>query len=155
MTGKLTFFAATMQYSILRFLPHRKQQFAACLEELSKNSPAEPYCQDILEIWLEEYGLNGLLLGGTALFLVGFLLMAAADALIHRAGNSGTASLVRILSGLYCIDKFQAGSRRTVQNMLLLFYIGICLLSGFLWTITFLFLVCFTGISAYAGKEGS
>lgn len=155
MVSKFSFFAATAQYGIFRFIPSRRQQFAEYLEEFSENAPGYPCCQDILEIWLNEFGYGGLLLGSIALFLLGLLLMAAADAAIRHMGNGKTTFAINLLSSLYCIDKFRGNPKKPIQNVLILLYVGTSLVAGFQWTITMLFLIIFVNIAANAEKGGS
>ena len=100
MVSKFSLFMATAQYNFLRFIPGKKQQFFEYLEELSENVQTDFFCQDILEVWLENFGIGGLVLGSAALFSIGFILMIAADIIIWRTGSTVVTSLVRICSGL-------------------------------------------------------
>lgn len=154
MASKFSLFIATAQYNFLRFIPGNKQQFLECLEELFENVPADIFCQDILEVWMEYFGVGGLLLGSVALFSFALILMAAADIIIWRTGSTVVTSLVRVFSGLYCLEKFRGSSKRGFQDFLILLYIGTCLLAGFQWTITILFLVIFINCDTYATKGG-
>ena len=110
MVSKFSLFMATAQYNFLRFIPGKKQQFFEYLEELSENVQTDFFCQDILEVWLENFGIGGLVLGSAALFSIGFILMIAADIIIWRTGSTVVTSLVRICSGLYCFEKFRGSS---------------------------------------------
>ena len=66
MVSKFSLFMATAQYNFLRFIPGKKQQFFEYLEELSENVQTDFFCQDILEVWLENFGIGGLVLGSAA-----------------------------------------------------------------------------------------
>lgn len=154
MVSKFSLFMATAQYNFLRFIPGKKQQFFEYLEELSENVQTDFFCQDILEVWLENFGIGGLVLGSAALFSIGFILMVAADIIIWRTGSTVVTSLVRICSGLYCFEKFRGSSKRGIQDFLILLYIGTCLLSGFHWVVTILFLIVFINGAAYAARGG-
>ena len=58
MVSKFSLFMATAQYNFLRFIPGKKQQFFEYLEELSENVQTDFFCQDILEVWLENFGIG-------------------------------------------------------------------------------------------------
>lgn len=154
MVNRVSLFITTVLYNVLRFVPHRRDEIGAYLAELSEGIAAEPGCADILEIWLDNFGLGGQLLGSVALFACGFLLMCLADAAIRHAGNGALASVIDIVSGIYCIDKFRGAPWRTPRNMLILLYVALALLAGFEWTITLLFLAIFINIEV-ASRKGS
>ncbi len=150
MGNRLTFFWATLQYTLLRFLPGRKQQLWQELEELSEGTPMDLDSFSILQVWLENFDLGGLFLGCAALFLPGLILMLAADLLAGRSGR--WAGLIRFLSALYCGEKFR-GPWLAV-NVLLVLYLLYALLAGFSWCLTTGFLILFAVISVYTSKGG-
>lgn len=154
MISKFSLFLATAQYNFLRFLPGKKQQFIEFLEETSEQNLTELYCQDILEAWMDCFGIGGLLLGSVAMFTVSLVFLAVADVLIWRMGSTVIPSIVRVFSGLFCLEKFRGGQKRILQDFLILLYIATAFLAGFHWTITFLFLVMFMNIAAYTTKGG-
>lgn len=154
MISKFSLFLATAQYNFLRFLPGKKQQFMDFLEEVSEQTITELYCQDILEVWMDSFGISGILLGSVAVFAVGLIFLVAADILLWRIGSTVVPSVVRVFFGLFCLEKFRGGQKRILQDFLILLYIATAFLAGFHWTITFLFLVMFTNIAAYTAKGG-
>ncbi len=147
----MVFFWTTLQYTLLRFVPGRRQQLWQKLEELSEEMPAEPDSFSILQVWLEHFDLGGLLLGCVALFLPGLLLMLAADILAGRSGR--WAGVIRFLSAVYCGDKFR-GPYMAV-NALLVLYLLYALLAGFSWCLTMVFLIIFAIIFVYTSRGGN
>ncbi len=150
MGNRLRFFWATVQYTLLRFLPDRKQQLWQELEELSEEAPSELDGFSILQAWLENFDLGGLLLGCIALFLPGLILMLAADLLIGHSGK--WAGLIRFFSAVYCGGKFR-GPWLAV-NVLLVLYLLYALVAGFSWSLTMVFLIAFTILFVYSSKGG-
>ena len=148
MAGKFSFFTATLQYVLL---PFRKQQFLDFLADFSETVPEDLCCQDILEIWLDSFGAGGLLLGNIALFAIGFIVMVIVDILISRSGSGYISIILNSVTALLCLRKFRVPSSVFSWNLLILFYIGFSLLSGFYWGITFLFLIGFTNLSLHKG----
>lgn len=155
MVSRFSFFRNVLQYSLLRFLPSTRQRFFDYLEEVTGNALTEICSEDILEIGVEQFGLDGLLLGSIALFLTSLMLMAAVDVILWRISNMLTAFFVNSLSGLYCLEKFRCNRKNKVLNLLIVFYIGTTIVSGFQWAITTIFLVLFTTGIVYAQKGGS
>lgn len=149
MVSKFSLFITTL----LSPFPHRKQQLIELLEEITEDVPATPCCEDILELWAEEFGASGLVLGNIALFLAGFLLMVAVDLFLYR-WNSGTIStILRSVSVLYCFFKFRSHLPSTA--LLILLFTAFWALCGFWWSIAFVFLVYFTNMGAMYAKGGS
>ncbi len=148
MENRLALFWATMQYTLFRFLPGRKQQLWEELEELSGEAHAELDSFSVLQAWMDNFDLTGLLLGCVALFLPGLILMLAADLLAGRSG--GWAGLIRFFSAAYCGDKFRGPS--AAVNILLALYLLYALAAGFSWYLTMVFLIVFAFISVYVSK---
>ena len=154
MISKLSFFIFTLQYNFFRFHPHRKRELADYLSELSEQDLIDPCCEDILAIWIDKFGCEGILLGNISVFLTGFLLLLTADIIRRQIIHSNSAVLLNILSAGYCIDKFKCKPTKSAQNLLILLYIALSLFSGFHWTMTMLFLVLFINMSAYVKRGG-
>lgn len=152
MVSKISFFLSTLMYNVFRFFPQRKQEFVEYLEQLSEDVSLDLWCGDILEIWLEEFGCVGLLLGNISVFLIGFLVLIAADIVIWRVSNTCMTMVMNLLSGCYCLDKFKSSPFRSAQNILILSYILISILAGFQWTMTMIFLVLFVNMTVYAKR---
>lgn len=150
-----SFFLATARFNFLRFDPEGRRRFAGELERFAHRVPEELCCQDVLEIWAEGFGAEGLFWGNLALFLFTFLLMAAADLVLRRTGGVGGAQAVNLLAGLCCADKFYGGRRRLGANLLILLYVVLAILGGFTWILTLLFLILFINLAVLAGKGGS
>lgn len=153
MIRTLTFFTASLRSTITPLFPRRRQQLLELLEEIMGDAPPDPGCADILEAWLEEFGSCGFVLGNLALFLVGFVLMAAVDAVILHWGSLWLSTVLGALSGIYELLKFRLSRHRSLSALMLLFLLY-WLISGFQWSMAFLILVLFTNIIAYSNAGG-
>ena len=89
------------------------------------------------------------------IFVLGFLVMAAADVIIWKTKNVGTVVVTNILSGMYCLRKFCKKPWEEPRNILILFYIAVTMLAGFQWTITMFFLTLFACIEAFFDEGGN
>lgn len=153
MSPKASLFFTTVQWSFSRLLPHRRQQLLHSLEQFTENLPDMPCCQDLLEIWVENYGHGGLLLGNLALFALGFLGMIALDHWIWRTQNVKISMIGGLLAGLYCLFKFKADAPTT--SLLILLLCLFWMISGFWWSVAFAFLVYFTNMGAIYALGGN
>lgn len=152
MIGRFSFFLASLQFTLSQFFPQRRQQLLEFLEEASENLPAYPCCEDVLEIWLEQFGIGGVILGNIALFGIGLLLMLAVD-LASAGGNGFTSLLLRCAGALYCTLKFKCTNPAVL--LLILLFVLLWLVCDFFWCIAFLFLVTFTNCGIFHSKGGS
>lgn len=134
-------FLASMGFSLSRFFPVRRQQLIKLLEEFSEDLPDFLCCEDILEIWLEEYGPWGLVLGNIGLFALGFLLMLAVDFLLHRLQQPLITTAMQWVQALFCFTKFYTPNPKYL--FLILGFCAIWLINSFQWTLAFVFLVLF------------
>lgn len=144
MVSKFSMFLTSLQFSTSQFFPHRRQQIMEFLKEIAEDVPAAPFCEDILEIWLEEFGFSGLLWGNLALFGFGFLLMIVADILLCHSHNSIVQISISIMGALYCLFKFKSHQPATI--LLILLFVGFWTVCGFWWSLGFLFLMYFTNM---------
>lgn len=152
MVGKLSLFLRSSLFPFSHIFPHRRQQLMELLKELAEDAPSSLYCEDILELWAEDFGVGGMLLGNAALFLLGLILMIGVDVLIHRCNSLHVSLLAGSLTTLYCLVKF-----RTAKLSSYFFIILFCLywlISGFWWSIGFLFLVYFTNTCVRYDRGG-
>lgn len=150
MIGKISLFWTSLFYPIV--LPHRRQQLMELFEEICEDVPAHPCCQDILELWLEGYGPEGLLLGNVALFGLGLLLMVGVDLFLRRYGCPTLALVLGAFSSLFCLAKFR--TRAPATYLLIGLFALYWLLSGFWWSVAFLFLIYFTNMGLRYGRGG-
>lgn len=141
---KMSLFLASMGFSLSRFFPARRQQIWEMLEELSQDLPDVLFCQDVLEVWLEDYGVAGLILGNIGLFLLGFLALAGLDLLLRRCHCPGLVIAVHLFNSVYCYLKFQAPHPE--QNWMILLFLSLWLFNGFQWSLAFVFLLLFTNV---------
>lgn len=151
MISKSSLFLSSLLYPLL--LPHRRQQLTELFEELCEEVPDIPCAQDILALWLEEFGVGGVVLGNVALFGIGLLLMIGIDLLLHSYGSPTLTLLLGAFSTLFCIAKF-----RSTQPTCYLLIGLLCLywmISGFWWSIVFLFLIYFTNMGLRYGRGGN
>lgn len=153
MVSKLSLFTGSLFYPFPHLFPHRRQQLMELLEEVAEDVPVAPCCEDILEIWVEEFGISGLLLGNAALFALGLVLMIGADLLIRRWNSSGLSLLIGSISTAYCLFKFRSG--KAIVNLLILLLCLYWLISGFWWSIAFVFLVYFTNMGVRYARGGN
>lgn len=142
MVQKSSLFMASVEFSASRFFPARRQRILEILEEVSPELPEALCCQDVLELWLKEYGPCGLLLGNLGLFLLGFLLMLSSDILLGRCRR--LSSLVELADAAYCWLKFETSEKS--RDLLVLMFLGIWLMNGFQWSLALIFLVLFTNV---------
>lgn len=152
MVSKFSFFFTTLQFTPSHFFPHRRQQLMDLLEEIAEDLPTNPCCEDLLEIWLESFGVSGLILGNLALFGIGFLLMMSVDLRLWRWSGSLFQTAIPIVNGLYCLLKFKTHLPSTC--LLILLFVIFWMLCGFWWSIGFLFLVYFTNMGAIYARGG-
>ncbi len=151
MVSKFSLFLASLLYP--HIFPHRKQQLIELLEEIAEDVPINPCCEDILEVWLEEFGASGLLLGNVALFFFGLVLMIVVDISLRRWNSTAVCIAVGSFSALYCLFKFK--TRKALTNILIFLFCLYWLASGFWWSIAFLFLVYFTNMGVRYAQGGS
>lgn len=149
----LSFFMASLQSSLAPFVPRRRQQLFALLEEILEDPPPDPCCADILQAWLEEFGSCGFVLGNIALFALGLILMAAVDALILHWSSPLLSNILGFFSGTYALFKFRFSKSRVLSGLIFIFLLY-WLISGFQWSIAFLILVSFANIVAYSNAGG-
>lgn len=150
MIGKFSLFLTSLFYPVL--LPHRRQQLIELLEDVCQDICSEPCCQDILELWLEEFGTAGLMLGNVALFGLGLILTIAVDLILHRSGSPILSLILGTVSTLFCLAKFH--TRQPAISLLIVLFGLYWLLSGFWWSIAFLFLIYFTNMGLHYGRGG-
>lgn len=153
MVRKLSLFLHCLFYPFQSLLPHRRQELMELLEEATEDCQAQPYCEELMEIWMEEFGLEGILLGNVALFLLGLILMIAVDVLLHRYQATGLSAVVSSVSGLYCLIKFR--TPRPHVNLLILLFALFWMICGFWWSVAFVFLIYFTNMGARSTRGGS
>lgn len=153
MVRKISLFMNTLLYPFPHLFPQRRQQLMELLEELTEDVPIPPCCEDLLEIWAEEFGACGLLLGNLSLFLIGFLLMIAVDVILWRWHGPCSSAVIHGLSVLYCLFKFKSDLPST--TILILLFTVFWALCGFWWSLAFLFLVYFTNMGVVYTKGGT
>lgn len=139
------FFLVTMAMFLSGFFPARRQQMLASLGELAENLPADPGCTELLQLWLEEYGVGGALVANVALFAVGLLLAVVLDVLARRSGAGFS-----VPAALYALMKFRC--RRPKPDLLSALLVLYWLCSGFSWSICYLLLIIFINYQAFAGR---
>lgn len=139
------FFLVTMAMFLSGFFPARRQQLLASLGELGELLPEDPGNPELLQLWLEEYGIFGAVLANVALFAIGFLLMVALDGPARR-GCAGFSALAAI----YTLAKFRC--RRPKQDLLSALLVLYWLCSGFCWSVAYVILIISTNMQAFAGR---
>ncbi len=154
MPSKSSLFSATLQYSFLQFFPVKKNDLPQCFKQIFSDYFEDIFCQDILELWADLFDIGGLILGSTALFLTGLLIMTAADIIIFRTGSPIFSFIIRIVCGLYCFEKFKGKPSNSFQNYIILIYIGASIIWNFYWSLTMIFLIIFINAAAYRSKGG-
>lgn len=145
MHGKFALFCASMTFGLSPFISTRRQKLAEILEDICPELPEPTCCQELLEVWSEEYGFSGLLLGNLGLFLLGLLLTAGIGLLIRRFSHPLTDGVLPMLSACYCLWKFRTPDR--TKNLLCALFIAFWLISGFSWLLCFVFLIAFTNLT--------
>ncbi len=145
-SGKIALFFASLFFSLSSPGSGRRQKLFSFLEELCPEVPEPSCCQELLEIWSEEYGFAGLLLGNLGLFLLGLVLMVALELLLHRFSQPVAAGALSTLGALYCLWKFRTPDLQ--KNLLTVLFIGFWLISGFSWPLAFAFLILYTNLTA-------
>lgn len=153
MSAKINLFFTTVQWSLSRLLPHRRQQLLHSLEQFAEDLPDAPCCQDLLEIWAENYGHGGLILGNLALFALGFLGMILLDHRLWRTQNVKFSLIGGLIAGLYNLFKFKTAEAST--GLLILLLCLFWMICGFWWSIAFAFLVYFTNMGAIHALGGN
>lgn len=138
-------FIVTMAMFLSGFFPARRQQLMAFLEELAEQLPEDPGNPELLQLWLEEYGIGGAVLANVALFAVGLLLVVVLD-VPARQSYAGFSAL----AALYTLSKFRC--RRPKQDLLSALLVLYWLCSGFSWCICYILLIIFTNFQAFAGR---
>lgn len=151
MVSKSSLFLTSLLYPIL--LPHRRQQLMDLLEEFCEEVPDIPCAQDILGLWLDEFGAGGVVLGNVALFGIGFLLMIGIDLLLYSYGSPTLSLIAGAFSAFFCMAKFR--SAQPTCYLLIGLFCLYWMISGFWWSIAFLFLIYFTNMGLRYGRGGN
>lgn len=147
MISNFSLFFASMTFSLSQFFPIKRQQFLDILDEIPPVFTEALYSQDILEFGLKNCDAGGILLINTGLFLLGFLLMIAADFYQYRYSGIWSTVIIDASNTIYCYLKFQACCQN--QALLILLFIIFWLINGFQWSFAFVFLVLFANICTY------
>lgn len=154
MMNKLSLLTMSVQSLLWLMQPQRRQQLVELLEEALEQVPADPGCTELLALWVHELGLEGLLLGDLALFLLGGLLLLGADALRRRLGTGWQSCAVSLCSAAYQLVKFRVTRVLWGSNVLLVVLLGIWLVLDLPWIGAFLLLVLYTNITAWVAGGG-
>lgn len=154
MINRISLFAVSAQSFLWQLFPHRRQPLVELLEETMGDAPVDPGCMDVLELWLEEMGVGGLMLGDLVLFLVGGLLMVGVDLLLRRWGAVWQSCALNLCSAAYHLVKFRVTRLLGYTNCLLVVFLTYWLLMGFHWSVAFITLVLYTNVAAWAVQGG-
>lgn len=154
MANRFSLFTISAQSMLWQLFPQRRQQLVELLEETVGEAPMDPGCTEVLELWLEELGAGGLVLGNLVLFLLGGLLMVGVDLLVRRWGAVWQSCALSLCSAAYHLVKFRVSHLLGYTNLLLVAFLVYWLLMGFHWSVAFVTLVLYTNVAAWAVQGG-
>lgn len=146
MIHKFTLFLLTLFCPFANLLPNRRQQLCQLLENAWEDAPLSPYCEDLLDIWIQDGNLIDAVFGNVALFLIGLVLMLLMDILLAKSSSALWSGLLHMVGAFYTLIKFKTSERS--RNILLLLFCLYWLFSGFRWSLAFALLVILANISA-------